>query len=234
MEMESHDHGGHYGAMTLRAALFDAEFNLLEEWELDERVCDCCQTALQATDDGAVLLYRDRSEEEIRDIAAIVFDGRGWSAEYALHEDLWKIAGCPVNGPSMASDGETVLAAWFTGASDTLKIAYKISKDGGESFEKAVRLNEHPGPGRVHTVFLPNRNTFIVIWMETIPSEGTLIMAAELDKAGNLLNKWSVEKGTEARAGGFPRVAWDGEHLVFAWTEEKETRTLRTAIQTLN
>lgn len=232
--MESHDHGGHYGAMTLRAALFDSDFNRLEEWELDERVCDCCQTALQATDKGAVLLYRDRSEEEIRDISVKVFDGSHWSDELPLHQDHWKIAGCPVNGPSLASDGETVLAAWFTGAGDTLQIACKISRDGGKNFGEAIRLNTYPGPGRVHTVHLPERNSFVVVWMETIPSDGTLIMAAELDKAGNLLRKWSVVKGTEARAGGFPRVSWDGEKLLFAWTADEETRSLQTAIQSLN
>ena len=35
---------------------------------LDQRVCDCCQTSVAKTQDGPVAIYRDRSEEEIRDI----------------------------------------------------------------------------------------------------------------------------------------------------------------------
>lgn len=233
-DMESHDHSGHAGSMTLRAALFDADFNRLEEWSLDERVCDCCQTTLAPTENGAVLLYRDRSEEEIRDISVKVFDGRAWSDSYALNHDQWNIAGCPVNGPSLASDGDTLLAAWFTGAEQSLKMRTKISLDGGKTFGNTQLLNEYPGPGRLHTAFLKERNTFVVVWMENIPSEGTWIMAAELDKAGTLMRKWPVVKGTESRAGGFPRVAWDGGKLLFAWTEDGETRTLQTAQQILN
>jgi len=39
------EHGhGHHGAMTLRSAIFDKSGALTQETELDNRICDCCQT----------------------------------------------------------------------------------------------------------------------------------------------------------------------------------------------
>ena len=231
--MHTHDMHGHTGAMSLRAALFDTDFVRLQEWELDDRICDCCQTTLASTPEGAILLYRDRSEEEIRDISYLLFDGEAWSTPQGLHADEWQIAGCPVNGPSAASHEDKVLAAWFTGAQGQVKLSYKWSTDGGKQFGPAVQLNEHAGPGRVHTTYLPERNTFAVVWLENKPPEGTWLMAAEIGKNGKLLRKWPVLKGTEARAGGFPRVAFDGENLIFAWTDDTDGRKLITAKQNL-
>ncbi len=56
------------GAMTLRSAEFDQSGNLFEEVELDGRVCDCCQTDAVMTSQGPIVVYRDRSEKEVRDI----------------------------------------------------------------------------------------------------------------------------------------------------------------------
>ncbi len=54
------DHGSHGGgAMTIRSAIMDMEGNLSEEVELDNRVCDCCQTGGAMTSNGPVIVYRD-------------------------------------------------------------------------------------------------------------------------------------------------------------------------------
>jgi len=37
---------GHHGEMTLRGAMLDMNGNKINEWELDERICDCCQTSV--------------------------------------------------------------------------------------------------------------------------------------------------------------------------------------------
>jgi hypothetical protein len=36
---------------------------------LDGRVCECCQTSSASTPDGMAVVYRDRSEKEVRDIS---------------------------------------------------------------------------------------------------------------------------------------------------------------------
>ena len=68
-------HGGGHGAggaggpsMTLRATTI-AKGQPGDDVLVDPRVCDCCQTSAAQTADGAIVAYRDRSPEEIRDIA---------------------------------------------------------------------------------------------------------------------------------------------------------------------
>ncbi|MCW5910837.1 MAG: hypothetical protein KIT62_07175 [Cyclobacteriaceae bacterium] len=88
-------HSGHHGTMTLRAAVIDTQGNKLSEWELDSRTCDCCQTAAANTLNGPVVVYRDRSEDEIRDIAITRLVNNEWTVPEVIYTDDWKIAGLP-------------------------------------------------------------------------------------------------------------------------------------------
>ena len=72
----SHDHGG---SMTLRTAEVDSAGNISQSALLDQRVCDCCQTAAVSTSGATVIAYRNRTEDEIRDIAIMRRDAQGWS-----------------------------------------------------------------------------------------------------------------------------------------------------------
>ncbi len=225
-EMESHDHG-HAGEMTLRAALFDADFNRTDEWELDGRICDCCQTSATQNGGKVFVVYRDRSDEEIRDISMVTFDGNEWTEPTKLHDDNWNIAGCPVNGPSISSNGESVLAAWFTMADGSPKIQYKLSSDGGKSFGSATQLNDNPGPGRVQVVSLGNRDSFVAIWLENIDNV-VQVLAAEIDNSGVVIGKFVVGESSESRASGFPRVGYNGEGLLFAWVGTKDQNAVTT------
>ena len=56
--------------MALYAGLIEADGRVAHEVQVDDRVCDCCQTACAVLDDGTVVIaYRDRSEDERRDIS---------------------------------------------------------------------------------------------------------------------------------------------------------------------
>ena len=93
------------GEMTLRAGIFGARGETLSEWELDARVCDCCQTSAAMSAAGPIIVYRDRSAGEIRDIYITRYANGDWTPPVAIHDDQWEIAGCPVNGPSVAAQG---------------------------------------------------------------------------------------------------------------------------------
>ena len=58
-------------SMTLRYATIDANGKISDETELDERVCECCQTSAALSSDGIVAVYRDRSQNEVRDIYTV-------------------------------------------------------------------------------------------------------------------------------------------------------------------
>ena len=81
--------------MTLRAATLDHVGTLYGETLLDERICDCCQTSAARTANGIVVAYRDRSDEEIRDIAVVRWQNGIWSVLQTVHEDRWHILGWP-------------------------------------------------------------------------------------------------------------------------------------------
>lgn len=103
---------------------------------LDERVCECCQTDAATTNDGPIVVYRNRSEDEVRDIYIVRFENGEWSEPRPVHDDGWVIAGCPVNGPAIAADGDFVAVAWFTAADDEPRTRIAVSTDGGRSFSR--------------------------------------------------------------------------------------------------
>ena len=39
-----------------------------------------------------------------------------------MHADGWHMEGCPVNGPSIAADGDDVVLGWFTAANDEPRV----------------------------------------------------------------------------------------------------------------
>jgi hypothetical protein len=52
-----------------------------------------------------------------------------------VHEDGWRIDGCPHAGPSLAYDGEGRLhVGWYTGAEGAPGIYHAVSEDGGATF----------------------------------------------------------------------------------------------------
>jgi hypothetical protein len=75
--MEHHD--GHHGEMSLRAAIINGKGEKLKEWQLDNRTCDCCQTTAAMTTNGPVVVYRDRSVEEFRDISIVRLIDSVWT-----------------------------------------------------------------------------------------------------------------------------------------------------------
>ena len=113
---------------------------------VEASVCDCCQTTLTPfPDGGALLAYRGRTPEEVRDIRTVRFDGRTWQTPRPLNNDDWRIAGCPVNGPRLASDLGRVSAAWFTAADNDPRVLASYSPDAGARFLQPLRIDRgHP------------------------------------------------------------------------------------------
>ncbi len=202
------------GPMTLRTASL-IEGRRSGELLLDERVCDCCQTAGAVTDRGPVVVYRDRTEGEIRDIAIVRRTERGWSRPEPVHADGWKIGGCPVNGPDVAADGDTVVVVWFTMAEATPRVRMAVSRDAGAHFDEPVALSTGSALGRVQVVSHPGG--FITTWMDE-SDDGAVLRMARLDTGGALLDQRAMLSLPAGRVGGFPRIGVVGEQLLVTWT----------------
>ena len=110
-----HDaHAAAGGAMSVRFGTFDTAVEADRRDAGRSRVCECCPTTAAMTSDGPIVAFRNRSEDEIRDIYVSRLEQGRWTAPVAVHDDGWKIAACPVNGPMLSARGRDVVLAWFT------------------------------------------------------------------------------------------------------------------------
>ena len=224
---ESDEHTPLSVSMTLRYAAIDAEGKLSDEAQLDDRVCECCQTSAALTSGGVIAAYRDRSEKEIRDIQFVTRQQDNWSAPRPVHADNWEINGCPVNGPSIAADGKRVAVAWYTGANDTPRVKAAFSNDAGASFGKAIEVDDGETLGRVDTLLLPDGSA-LVCWLSG-NAEGGAIKVRRVSPDGSLGLAAVIAKTDISRSSGFPRIARLGDEVHFAWTEFGKPSHVRTA-----
>ena len=229
-DSDGHEHE-HGGAMTLRGGFIHSDNTITGDIELDSRVCDCCQTSAARTSNGVIVAYRDRSEDEVRDITIVRQVGFDWTQPRKVFEDNWEIAGCPVNGPKIIAEEDKVAIAWFTMANDTAQVKVAFSEDAGASFSTPFRVDEEQPLGRVDIAF--KGEDVVVSWLEQKNKKAeiryaTFTLKGE-KKSSNLLVKTSP-----ARSSGFPIMERYGDQLLFAWTEitdeESETTIVRTAL----
>ncbi len=212
---ENDDPHGHHGAMSLRGATFDHEGFIYDDTEIDNRVCDCCQTSAAMTGNGPVVVYRNRSENEIRDIyIARNIDGK-WQAPHSVFIDDWYIPGCPVNGPVVKAKGNKVVVAWFSMANDSPEVKVAFSYDGGANFDLPIRVDEGDPLGRVDLVLLSNSEV-LVSWMESNEDEA-LINIARVDENKRHEVK-TVSQTKSSRQSGFPQMVINHDNLIMAWT----------------
>ncbi|MFU8877257.1 MAG: hypothetical protein ACNA7E_03880 [Wenzhouxiangellaceae bacterium] len=206
---------GHAGAMTLRTTVVDRHGRVGESLLLDERVCDCCQTASANTALGPIVVYRDRDENEIRDISIVRrIDGQ-WLPPRPVHRDGWNIAGCPVNGPDVIARDMRVAVAWFTMAGGIPVVRVAVSMDAGESFSEPVDFSAGKALGRVQLLELDEG--FALGWMEQNDGQAQLRLA-HFDDDGDLRQQQPVTTLEGNRISGFPRLARAGDRILAVWT----------------
>lgn len=198
---------------------WELEAGLGDEVLLDARACDCCQTSAAITADGPIVAYRDRTEDEIRDISVIRHGPDGWGDSEPVHRDGWEIPACPVNGPMIAASGRDVVVAWFTAANGQPRVWVAFSTDGGRGFGLPIRIDEGNPVGRV-AVVMEESGRAAVSWLERLPGEeGAEVRVRRVDPQGNRGPFRTIAASSEARASGFPRMVRSGGILVFAWKD---------------
>jgi len=210
--------------MSLMYTMIGLDGTLGKEVLLDGRGCECCQTSATPTPDGMAVVYRDRSEREVRDISIVRLKNGQWSEPQPLSKDGWEINGCPVNGPAISSAGRNVAVAWFTAARDQPRVYATLSADGGVIFIPPILVGDGNPLGRVDIIALPSGNAF-VSWVERTP--GGVEVRARVVRPDE--SKASAIVVTESSS-GVPRMKISGNEVVIAWTDSRNTRKVRTAI----
>ncbi len=223
-------------SMTFRSAEISKSGEITNKQVIDGTVCDCCPTDLTETEDGYVAVYRGRGGNEIRDIKIARYNSESgtWSEPVTVHDDNWEIMACPVNGPSVVSNGNNVAVAWYTAEGDNPRVLVAKSTDGGETFGEPILVNEsdYRVLGRTD-VTISDEGTIYVSWMQEFEGQG-YVMMREIQPDNSLSNPQTVGITDASRSSGFPQIALLEDSLIFAWTQTEPILRVRTARVNLN
>jgi hypothetical protein len=205
------------GTMELRYAAFDTNLKQIADAEIDHRVCECCSTAAAMTADGPLVAFRDLTPDSIRDIGVSRLEGAKWTETTIVAPDKFAIDFCPVNGPAVSARGRDVAVAWFTVKNDVGEAFAAFSGDAGRTWTAPQRLDELGSLGRVDIEMLDD-GTAVASWVEYAAGK-TDFRLRRLDKTGAKSPVFNIVAVSGGRASGFPRMARQGNQLVFAWSE---------------
>lgn len=223
----SSDGHGHGGSMTLRAGVFNSTGLAINRWLLDHRVCECCQTSTALTSNGPIVVYRNRSTHEVRDIFITRLVDDIWTDPVPVHIDGWKIAGCPVNGPVVRAKNQNVAVAWFTGKDQIHQVKLVISNDSGATFSSPIIIAKEQALGRVSMTLLPNKD-IVVSWVKSA-QENTELVLSRYSYKGVLLSNTSVTSLGKSRRSGFPVITSVENRVFVSWTNIEQAQKVELA-----
>jgi hypothetical protein len=214
--------------MTLRGAFVNVEGEITNDVLLDDRTCECCNTAATIVANGPVVIYRDRSKQEIRDISIVRLVNGKWTNPKTVYKDNWEIPGCPVNGPAIDSFKDAVALAWFTAENDKPRVQVIFSDDQGATFGIPYRIDTGNAIGRVDLVMLDKDNA-VISWMEP-DGVDTLIQILKIASDGTKSLPVTITKTRSERSSGFPQMELLNDKLFIAWTSlENKEPTIKIA-----
>ena len=207
---------GDHKPMTIRFAEITDKGDVIKESELDASTCDCCQTSIAITNDGPIVVYRDRSEEEVRDIYSVKNINGTWEKPNAVHDDGWIINGCPVNGPKVAVNSKNLAVSWFSVSNNHPLVNVSFSKNNGNSFGAPLKVNDHDAIGRVDVAFL-NDEEVIVSYME-VDDIGTYLRIKKVSFDGKISEPITISKIDGGRNTGVPQLEIIDSEIFIVWT----------------
>lgn len=235
-ENSHHDAGMVHGgaAMQLKSALVDFDGHILQPILIDDRVCDCCQTDACMTPKGPILVYRNRSEDEIRDIYYTLFTDGHWTTPKAIHDDHWKINGCPVNGPAIAASGNRVAMVWYTEAGGAPSIKMVYSENAGDTFSEPILIPSRHTLGRLDLVWKNDDHVLIsYLDKQAQDSESATIKLYQYSIKDGRSNTYELDQVSSKRKSGIPKMenykqSPSGEsNLILAYTLISDDGTRR-------
>ena len=205
--------------MTLRGASLSPDLVLSSELLVDGLICDCCQTDVAITGKGPVAIYRDRTSTEIRDIYVARYIENRWQEGTPVASDGWNIPGCPVNGPVIDANDNTVAVAWFTAANNVARIQVGFSNDAAASFSAPIDVVSGETVGRVGLAILSDEQ-IAVSWIRKAPGDSAQVCIRRVSADGQLGPVTIVSGGDSVSTFSVPQMVRSGEDLILAWTRQ--------------
>jgi hypothetical protein len=181
------------------------------------------------TSRGPVVVYRDRTEAEVRDVVVRAYAGGAWRAPVPLGAEGWRIEGCPVNGPAIAARADDVVAAWFSAADDKPRVRFARSSDGGQSFESAVDVDAAGAFGQVDVALLDDA-TAVVTWWRRAEGGRTALAARTVSRDGALGPITTIAENAIAQPLDVPEAVSTDDALLVTWTDVEDGGRVRAAL----
>jgi hypothetical protein len=220
-------------AATWVARVLDEGARAEPSARLDEETCVCCRVGVRAgPGDAVAVLWRKVFPGDIRDmVLGLSRDGgRTFERPVRVHDDGWKITGCPHRGGQVALDSKgAAYAAWYTeGTKGVPTMLLAVAPD-GRRFGAPKRVNPSTTtiPDQVRLAVNPGR-ALVVVWEDATAVRRRILLRASTD-GGRTLGP--VQVLSRAIKAYMPDVAVlpDGDFAV-AWHEE-QFPSLKTVVQ---
>ena len=208
------------GKMMLRTAILDGN-KIKSENMLDDDVCTCCPTGAIQLPSGSAVVYRDRLPQEIRDISLVHLKNDAWSKPSRIQNDNWVMPGCPVNGPSIATNGNIIAVSRFTVIKNKAKIILRLFKVGQAESGKEITLDENIPVGRCTTVC--SKDAVYNIWIG-VDKKQTVLRMAEVSLSGKIKRNITLVPIDKDRSSGMPRAIFSNNYLWVSWTGSNQVR----------
>jgi hypothetical protein len=191
-------------------------------------VCPCCRPSIAFTDAKTIHIgWRGVFDDDIRDIfvGTSTDGGATFSTPVRVAEDNWRINGCPHSGPSLATLGAKLFAAWRTVIDDRGRVYVASSGDKGAHFSAKVEADaglhdaNHP-----NLLALESSVSLVFQAREGAGQNGWSKFDAyfrQIDQDGSLSSPQRL--GHAAGSATYPTLLFERpDHLFVAWTEGTE------------
>ena len=214
----------------LMSAVVSSAGEVTDEKTVDNDVCTCCPTAFANVGSGGVAVYRGHTSDEIRDIQVARLVNGLWEQPHPVHDDQWKINGCPVNGPALSEREGRLAVVWFTGKNDEPRVQVTFSADSGKEFQPPRVLDSPMNGirpvGHVGVALLDDGDA-LAVWLRQ-SSSGADLVAQHMTERGPNGAPFVVGQGT-VRGLGYPRLRRLGHSALICWTA-KDGKEVKTAL----
>jgi hypothetical protein len=184
------------------------------------------------TANGPIVVYRNRTEDEVRDIYYSRLVENQWTEPKPVFNDLWTIAGCPVNGPAIAANDNMVAVAWYTMSDNVPKVKLAFSSNNGGTFNTPILLSSDNTIGRVDLELLKD-NSAIALWVDTI-EEQAVIQIQRINETGEKSDIMSLAKTSNDRSSGFPRMIIKDNIAYLTYTVSGKDLSIKTLTVDIN
>ena len=214
------------GSMMLRTAILKGD-QIMDELVLDDNVCTCCPTSAVQLSAGPIVVYRDRSPQEIRDISHVLRSEDGWSKPATLKADNWFMPGCPVNGASIATSDGLVAISRFTVINNKAQVILRLFKEGQIKSGKEIVLDKNAPIGRCATV--STKDSVYTVWIG-LKKNHTVLRLAQVSPTGEIILETALAPIDGNRSSGMPQAIISGGYLWMSWTDSNRVRLGRLKV----